>query len=54
MDGKKGEVPQKVRPYKLDYRPLIDRELTDRAIRFMKKQAGANKPFFVYLPIHWL
>ena len=50
MEGKKGEVPKKVRPYRLDYRPLIDRNLTDRAISFMKRQAGANKPFFVYLP----
>ncbi len=50
MDGKKGEVPTKVRPYRLDYRPLIDRELTDRAIDFMKRQVKAEKPFFVYLP----
>jgi arylsulfatase len=50
MDGKKGEVPKKVRPYRLDYRPLIDRDLTDRAITFMKQQAEADKPFFVYLP----
>ena len=50
MEGKKGEVPKKVRPYRLDYRPLIDRDLTDRAISFMKRQAAANKPFFVYLP----
>ena len=50
MEGKKGEVPKKVRPYRLDYRPLIDRNLTDRAISFMKRQVGANKPFFVYLP----
>jgi arylsulfatase len=50
MDGKRGQVPKKVRPYRLDYRPLIDRDLTDRAISFMKRQAAANKPFFVYLP----
>lgn len=50
MEGKKGEVPKKVRPYRLDYRPLIDRDLTDKAISFMKRQAGAKKPFFVYLP----
>ena len=50
MDGKKGEVPKKVRPYRLDYRPLIDRDLTDRAIRFMKKQTANKKPFFIYLP----
>ena len=50
MEGKKGEVPEKVRPYRLDYRPLIDRDLTDKAISFMKKQAKSEKPFFVYLP----
>jgi arylsulfatase A-like enzyme len=50
LDGKKGEVPEEVRPYRLDYRPLIDRDLTDRAISFMKEQAQAEKPFFVYLP----
>jgi arylsulfatase len=50
MEGKKGSPPQKVRPYRLDYRPLIDRDLTDRAIEFMQRQAKADKPFFVYLP----
>ena len=50
MDGKKGQAPKKVRPYRLDYRPLIDRDLTDRAISFMQRQAKAEKPFFVYLP----
>ena len=50
MDGKKGKTPEKVRPYRLDYRPLIDRDLTDRAISFMQRQAEAKKPFFVYLP----
>jgi len=50
MASKKGEAPTKVRPYRLDYRPLIDRDLTDKAIAFMKTQARAKKPFFVYLP----
>ena len=50
MEGRKGSVPQKVRPYRLDYRPLIDRDLTDKAISFMQRQAKADKPFFVYLP----
>jgi arylsulfatase len=50
MEGQKGSAPQKVRPYRLDYRPLIDRDLTDRAIDFMQRQAQADKPFFVYLP----
>ena len=50
LDSKKGEAPKKARPYNLDYRPLIDRDLTDRAIAFMKRQAESEKPFFIYLP----
>ena len=50
MEGWKGSTPKKVRPYRLDYRPLIDRDLTDRAIDFMQRQTQADKPFFVYLP----
>ena len=50
LDSKKGETPQKARPYNLDYRPLIDRDLTNRAIAFMKRQAESEKPFFIYLP----
>lgn len=50
MDGRKGQPPEKVRPYRLDYRPIIDRDLTDRAIEFMKRQTAADRPFFVYLP----
>ncbi|WP_270726851.1 arylsulfatase [Shimia sp. Alg240-R146] len=50
LKGVKGSAPEKVKPYTLEYRPLIDRDLTDRAIDFMTKQAGEDKPFFVYLP----
>ncbi len=50
LESKKGETPNKVRPYRLDYRPLIDRDLTDKALDFMDRQAKAKKPFFVYLP----
>ena len=50
LDSKKGEAPKKARPYNLDYRPLIDRDLTNRAIAFMKRQAESEKPFFIYLP----
>ncbi len=50
MEAKKGQTPKKVRPYRLDYRPFIDRDLTDKAINFMQRQAKAKKPFFVYLP----
>jgi arylsulfatase len=50
MESRKRETPRKVRPYRLDYRPLIDRDLTDKALDFMERQAKAENPFFVYLP----
>jgi arylsulfatase A-like enzyme len=50
MEGRKGEKPRKVQPYRLDYRPLIDGDLTDKAIDFMKRQSKNDKPFFLYLP----
>jgi arylsulfatase len=50
LDSKKGETPKEARPYNLEYRPLIDRDLTDRAIAFMKTNAETETPFFVYLP----
>lgn len=50
MNAKKGSQPDKVQPYTLEYRPVIDRDLTDRAIDFMSRQVAANNPFFVYLP----
>ena len=50
LESKKGEEPKKVRIYDLEYRPLIDRDLTDKAMEFMEKNAKADRPFFVYLP----
>jgi arylsulfatase A-like enzyme len=50
MESRKGQMPENVRPYRLDYRPLIDADLTDKAIDFIERQAEADKPFFVYLP----
>ena len=50
MEGRKGKEPKKVRPYRLDYRPFIDGDLTEKAIDFMGRQVKARRPFFVYLP----
>ena len=49
-DARKGEDPKKVKIYDSKMRPEIDREITDKAIEFMQRQARAEKPFFVYLP----
>ena len=50
VESRKGQQPTSIRPYDLEYRPLIDREITDRAIDFMGRHAAANDPFFLYLP----
>ena len=50
MEALKGEKPKNVRPWNLEYRPLIDGDLTDKAIDFMKRKSKGKKPFFLYLP----
>jgi len=50
FEGKEGSTPRKVKPYNLKERALIDKDLTDKAIDFMNRQAKAKKPFFVFLP----
>jgi arylsulfatase len=50
-DGKKGSDPKKVRIYDSSERPEIDRECTNRAKDFIKRQANAKKPFFAFLPL---
>jgi len=47
----KGNGPvERVKPFTLEVRAEIDNDLTDRSIAFMKAQAAAGKPFFLYLP----
>jgi arylsulfatase len=48
--GSRGEAPQKIKIYDSSVRPEIDRELTDHAKDYMRRQAEAGKPFFLYLP----
>ena len=50
MEAKRGKSPTKIKPYRLDYRPFIDADLTEKAIDYMQRQNKAKKPFFVYLP----
>ena len=50
MEARKGEKPKKVRPWNVEYRPLIDADLTKKAIDFMQRQTKNGKPFFLYLP----
>ena len=50
FEGKKGSTPKKVKPYTLKERALIDKDLTDRSIDFMRRQVKNKKPFFLYVP----
>jgi arylsulfatase len=50
MAQKAGGALQKVKPFTAEVRAEIDNDLTDRAIAFIKQQAAAKKPFFLYFP----
>jgi arylsulfatase A-like enzyme len=50
MEAKRGQKPKKKDVYGREKRKTIDREITDRAIDFIKRKAKAGKPFFAYLP----
>jgi arylsulfatase len=50
MESHRGAEPTKVKLYDVDARKIIDRELTERAIDFMRRQVSAEKPFFAYIP----
>ena len=39
-----------VKPFTPEVRANIDNELVDKSIDFMRRQAAARKPFFLYLP----
>ena len=49
-NGKKGSIPKKVKIYDSSARLEIDRECTDHAKDFIKRQVKAGKPFFAFLP----
>jgi arylsulfatase len=50
VQGTPGQPLQNVKPFTPDVRAEIDNELVDKSIDFMKRQAAAGKPFFLYLP----
>ena len=50
MESTRGETPKELDVYDRDKRAAIDREITDKAIDFMKRKAGDKQPFFAYIP----
>jgi len=50
VEAKKGETPNQVKPYDLNARREIDKELTHKTIDFMKQSVKQKKPFFAFVP----
>ncbi|CAG7618574.1 arylsulfatase [Rhodococcus opacus] len=49
-EGRKGEQSTPAMPLDLDVRPIVDEKyLVPKTVEFIKKNAAAKKPFFVYL-----
>jgi arylsulfatase A-like enzyme len=48
-DAHKGERPRQVGTLDLDNRQTMEAEITKRAVDFIKRNAGAGKPFFAYV-----
>jgi arylsulfatase A-like enzyme len=47
--GKKGEKSTKVKKFDLDARAMLDREIVEKSIEYMKSKARSNEPFFHYI-----
>jgi len=50
MTAKRNQKPKKHEVYDRAKRATIDREITDRAIDFIKRKAKTRQPFFAYVP----
>ena len=50
MEGRKGEKSREGDVYDLDKRRLIDSEISERTIEFMKRSVAPGKPFYAYVP----
>ena len=51
MASRKGEAPKNIKHFNRENRRLIDKEITDRAIDFMREQVKQRKPFFSYVAL---
>ncbi len=51
MQGVTGQPAENVALYDLAKRRLIDSELTEKTIDFMRRQSSARQPFFAYVPL---
>lgn len=47
--GEKGQNATKVKPFDLEARAIMDREITEKSIAYIKQMATASKPFYSYI-----
>ena len=50
LEARRGEKARVAAELTLDYRGLIDTEITDRAVSYIETNAGGKQPFFLYVP----
>jgi arylsulfatase A-like enzyme len=50
MEAERGQAPRELEVYDSARRLTIDRDVTDRAIDFMKRKTAGAKPFFLFVP----
>ncbi len=48
-EGKKGEPSHKVKPFNLETRKTLDRDIVERTEAYITEQAKAGRPFFAYI-----
>ncbi|MCP4381384.1 MAG: sulfatase-like hydrolase/transferase [Hyphomicrobiales bacterium] len=48
-EGRKGEPSHPIRPFNLESRKTIDREIVERSERYIAEQAKSGNPFFLYI-----
>src|SRR5215213_1260138 len=49
-EARRGEKPRQVAVLDVDRRRTMEAEITRRTVEFIKRQAGASKPFYAYVP----
>jgi arylsulfatase A-like enzyme len=50
LEGRKGEPSRPLRTYDRAARAVMDREITERAEAYIRRQGATDRPFFLYVP----
>jgi len=50
MEAERDQTPRQIEIYDSEKRLTIDREITDRAVDFLRRSANQDQPFFMFVP----